>query len=61
MSSRVLSKEEFVRRAMADFAASKSVAAPVVQAKQKKRKRKYSWKRTAYTDFDVIERTALYA
>ena len=61
MSRVVLSKEEFVRRAMADFAAANSTVAPVMQAKQKKPKRRYSYKRKQYTGFDVIERTALYA
>lgn len=61
MSRRVLSKEEFVRRVMADFAAAKSAAASVVQAKQKKSKRRCSYKRKRYTDFDVIEKTVLYA
>ena len=61
MSRKVLSKEEFVRRVMADFAAAKAATAVPLRAEKKKRKRKYSWKRTAYTDFDVIERTALYA
>lgn len=61
MSKRVLSKEEFVRRVMADFAASKQAATAPAQVKPKKRKRKYSWKQTVYTDFAVVERTALYA
>lgn len=61
MSRRVLSKEEFVRRVMADFATAKKNAVPVVQVEQKKPKRRYSYKRKQYTDFAVVERTALYA
>lgn len=60
MSRKVLSKEEFVRRVMADFVSIKAVATAPVQAQPKQLKRKYSWKRTAYTDFEVVERTALY-
>ena len=61
MSRRALSKEEFVRRVMADFAAAKSVVAAPVRAEQKKPKRRCSYKRKKYPSFDVIERTVLYA
>ena len=61
MSRKVLSKEEFVRRVMADFAAAKSVVATPVRAEHKKPKRRCSYRRKKYSDFDVIERTVLYA
>ena len=61
MSRRVLSKEEFMRRALADLDAENKLVAPVVQAIQKKPKRKCTYRRNRYTDFDVIEKTVLYA
>lgn len=61
MSRRVLSKEEFMRRALADLDAENKLVAPVVQAIQKKPKRKCTYRRKRYTDFDVIEKTVLYA
>ena len=62
MSRRVLSKEEFMRRALADLdAENKLVTLPVVQEVPKKLKRKCTYRRKRYTDFDVIEKTVLYA
>lgn len=59
MSRKVLSKEEFVRRVMADFEAKKKAIASVKQAAPKKRK--YTCKRKKYPYFEVIEKTILYA
>ena len=53
---KVLSKEEFVKKVLADLPSNK-----IAKAIPKKLKRKYSWKSTKYNGFEVVERTAVYA
>ncbi len=61
MSRKVLSKEEFLRRALADLAAANKLVSPVVQEVPKKPKRKCIVKRKKYPLYEMVERIIMYA
>ena len=61
MSRKVLSKEEFLRRALADLAAANKLVSPVVHEVPKKPKRKCIVKRKKYPLYEMVERIIMYA
>lgn len=61
MSRKVLSKEEFLRRALADLAAANKLVPSVVQEVPKKPKRKCIVKHKKYPLYEMVERIIMYA
>ena len=59
MSRKVLSKEEFLRRALADLAAANKLVSSVVQEVPKKPK--CIVKRKKYPLYEMVERIIMYA